>query len=99
VDRLSKDTAEIETGVTEKSSLGPGKQAAKTWFSLDKLERKLANYQCLLLLTVLPLNYFMTCCVGLTVNLPGLAAGPLQRCLQGIPVLCNLWHGFLAKLT
>jgi hypothetical protein len=35
--------------------MGPGKQTAKTWFGLEKL----ANYQRLLLLTVLPLNYFM----------------------------------------
>jgi hypothetical protein len=34
---LPKDTAEIETGIAEKSSLwGPGKQTAKTWFGLEK---------------------------------------------------------------
>jgi hypothetical protein len=29
-------TAEIETGMAEKSSPGPGKQTAKTWFGLEK---------------------------------------------------------------
>jgi hypothetical protein len=27
---------EIETGMAEKSALGPGKQTAKTWFGLEK---------------------------------------------------------------
>jgi hypothetical protein len=35
---------------------GPGKQMAKTWFGLEKKKKK---FQCLPLLTVLPLNYFM----------------------------------------
>ncbi len=49
LDSLPKDTAEIETGMAVKSSLGlgPGKQTV--WFG--EIERKLA--------TVLPLNYFM----------------------------------------
>jgi hypothetical protein len=37
VDSLPIDTAEIETGMAEKSlALGPGKQTAKTWFGLEK---------------------------------------------------------------
>jgi hypothetical protein len=31
-----KDTAEIETGITEKVQLGPGKHTAKTRFGLEK---------------------------------------------------------------
>jgi hypothetical protein len=42
-------------------ALGPGKQTAKTVFSLEKWKENLPNYQCLPLLTVLPLNYFMGC--------------------------------------
>jgi hypothetical protein len=34
---LPKGTAEIKTGIAEKSSLGPGKQTAKlAWFGLEK---------------------------------------------------------------
>jgi hypothetical protein len=36
VDSLPKDTAEIETGMAEKSSIGPGKQIAKTCFDLEQ---------------------------------------------------------------
>jgi hypothetical protein len=35
VDNLPKDTAEIETGMTESPALGPGKQTVK-WFGLEK---------------------------------------------------------------
>ena len=43
----------------QKSLAGTGKQTAKTWFGLDKQNENQPNYQRLLLLTVLPLNYFM----------------------------------------
>jgi hypothetical protein len=49
-----KDTAEIETGMTEKSSPGIRQTDGKI-----KIERNLPNYQRLPLLTVLHLNYFM----------------------------------------
>jgi hypothetical protein len=39
--------------------LGPGKQTAKTEVWFGEIEKKLPNYQRLLSLTVLPLNYFM----------------------------------------
>jgi hypothetical protein len=51
-----------------KAELGPGKQTAKTWFGLENLKENWPNYQRLLLLTVLPLNYFMT--VPLTAHSP-----------------------------
>ena len=35
--------------------------SAKTWFGLEKQKENQPNYQRLLLLTVLPLNYFMVC--------------------------------------
>jgi hypothetical protein len=36
-----------------------GKQTTKTWFGLEKYKENWPKYQRLLLLTVLPLNYFM----------------------------------------
>ncbi len=42
-----------------KFQLGPGKQTAKTWFGLENQKENQPNYQRLLSLTVLPLNYFM----------------------------------------
>ena len=47
----------IETG--RKTQLGTGKQTAKTWFGLENQKENQPNHQRLLLLTVLPLNYFM----------------------------------------
>jgi hypothetical protein len=38
--------------------LGLGKQSAKTGFGLEKYKENEPNYQCLPLLTVLPINYF-----------------------------------------
>jgi hypothetical protein len=40
-------------------ALGRGKQMAKTWCDLENQKENQPNYQCLPLLTVLPLNYFM----------------------------------------
>ncbi len=44
--------------MAEKSSPG-ARRTAKTWFGLEKQKENQPNYQCLPLLTVLPLNYFM----------------------------------------
>ncbi len=52
---------------------GPGKQTTKTWFGLVKQKENEPNYQCLLLLTVLPLNYFM--------NRLRITAYPLLPCI------------------
>jgi hypothetical protein len=45
---------------TKSPALGPDNQAAKTWYGLEKKKENEPNYQCLPLLTVLPLNYFMS---------------------------------------
>jgi hypothetical protein len=34
--KLKHESAEIETGMAEKSRQGPDKQTAKTWFGLEK---------------------------------------------------------------
>ncbi len=43
----------------QKNQLEPGKQTAKNWFALEKQKENQPNYQRLLLLTILPLHYFM----------------------------------------
>jgi hypothetical protein len=45
--------------MAEKSSLGTRQTDGKNLVWFGEIERKLGNYQCLLLLIVLPLHYFM----------------------------------------
>ncbi len=49
---LLKETAEIETGIAEKSSWNQSNRQQKHWFWFGEIERKLAK---------LSLNYFMVC--------------------------------------
>jgi hypothetical protein len=45
--------------MAEKFSFGTTRTDGKTWFGLEKYKENQPNYQCLPLLTVLPLNFFM----------------------------------------
>jgi hypothetical protein len=62
-DSLPKDTAKIETGMAEKSSHGTRQTDSKKLFVFLRNRKKISqiiNAYCLPLLTVLPLNYFMS---------------------------------------
>ncbi len=52
-------SAEIETGMAEKSSPGTSQTDGKNLVWFGEIERKFAKFQYLPLLIVLPLNYFM----------------------------------------
>jgi hypothetical protein len=45
--------------MAEKSRPGTRQTDGKNWVWFEEIERKLAKYHCLPLLTALPLNYFM----------------------------------------
>ncbi len=59
VGNIFTETAEIETGMAGKSNWDQAYGRQKTWFGLENQKENQPNHQRLLLLTVLPLNYFM----------------------------------------
>ncbi len=85
----------------QKSPSGTGKQTAKTWCGLEKLNENQPNYQRLLLLTVLSLNYFMGVAYWLTATACFLMAGTYSGCTTGRPrpQLVEQWRRLEAKIA